>query len=290
MPRQRIRDRSSGFISVAYLLIIVLALGLIGLAAWRISLRAAQKPGDLSYKSKNFGLDLSVDADSNFDQQAYLTVYFDDSIKSDPCPVSVGISGHVNTSYTGRTVKLSITQGSPPAKPDTSEPVGVACPQDIVPAYSIKVRLDRGWLTGGAAHTVIANGQSYGLAYDKQNYTLKLQKPDARAQTVVYPPDKVVFLFSHEDSDYRTCMSKSELRDYAKQHDLALVSDRYPGFESAFHQLQPGVLTSSYYSPLLLVVANDGLKSVVQAELHQKPDGQCHLWVGTLLNISQITD
>lgn len=287
----RTQGNSNGFIGIAYLLLLVVVIAGIGLAAWKVHDRSSRTgpPGSLKYETKDFGLSLDVTPDKQFDWQVSLTTFFGDSVVSNPCPERIGgFKSDVQVSYDGSDARLSITQNSSPLKRSESQQA-VACPAVVVPSFDKKIILDRGWIDSSDSHAITANGESYTLIRDKKAYTLTLSKKDDSKNVVVYPPDKVVFLFSHRDSTYSTCMSQAQLRDYAGQHGLALASTRYQDFEPAFHRSQPHVTDGDYYNPMLLVIANDGLNAVIKEQGKRQPHDACNVWVGTSFNIEQIS-
>jgi hypothetical protein len=286
---------NNGFAHMFFLLLVIVII-IVGIVAVRIYSNQTQfsstKP---KYKitDGNYSTYLDVIGDKTYIQQASLTVIFDDSATSNDgsCPYTVdGFLGDASITYKNNTEAVIIaSQNVKPKNDKHSDTVTsyVECNMSENIGYSKKISLDSKWIRSQAKHTVKLGNHTYDLTYDKQNFLVKFIKPDVLNMSWFYPPGKIVLLFSHRDTGYSTCMSEAELKAYAKSHGLSLVQETNSDIYSSYRQFKGGANDGNYYTPNILVNANDSLDSVFEAQKKNSPFDQCNVKASTNLTVSQ---
>ena len=287
---------SNGFAHVG-ILIGAIVMVLISAVAWRIAnnQNGGLIPQFLKGDKGNYSLNIEVSADKSHAQQAYVSVYFDDSIISqNGCPErDQNFRGDATISY--KNDKEAVITASQNVKPVSRSDSGgySLCPDMVVPGFSKTLKLDPDWVRRRPDHTISLAGVNYPIIYDKNTYQLTIDHAEALDQTWFYAPGKVMLLFSHQDTGYSTCMSEAELKVYAASHKMTLVSDTAPEVETAYRQFKYGASSpdDNYYMPNILINANshvdDILKDMQGSGGLGSDSDECKVKVSGSLTVSQ---
>lgn len=271
------RKNQKGFGLIEGLLIIIV-LGLIGLAGWFILNKGQIINGGEAYRTEHYALGLSRDAD-NFSGKYGLTVDFNDSWDPDSAcgDVYEDFKASVITSdQRDDSATISITQNKKPydeksrqEKSDNKSSELTSCTLQARFPYETSHVFDKAWLENShPTKTLTIQGKKYTLKLDKDNYKLTLSDGNTTLVSS-YIPDGIGAINS-----YTGCHSLIKLNAFAKEHGLELAQNKYPDLEKKLKDMKA---TSDHGSDsiFLLVIANDFLVDL----LKKAPRGDCQVWV-----------